>query len=143
MSIQNKKTLEAYQKAAKNYLESSKIVAKEYKESAKEYKKKVNLFIKETFKELPKGSKILEVGSADGENAKYIEKLGYNVTASDVADDFLKAIKDNGLEPIKFNLLTDKFKDKYNAIFCWRVFVHFTKEDSLKALKRSYDALND
>ena len=143
MSIQNKKTLEAYQKAAKNYLKSSKIVAKEYKESTKEYKKKVNLFIKDTFKELPKGSKILEVGSADGENAKYIEKLGYNVTASDVADDFLIAIKDNGLKPIKFNLLTDKFRDKYNAIFCWRVFVHFTKEDSLKALKRSYDALND
>ena len=143
MSIQNKKTLEAYQKAANNYLKSSKIVAKEYKESAKEYKKKVNLFIKDTFKELPKESKILEVGSADGENAKYIKKLGYDITASDVADDFLKAIKDNGLEPIKFNLLTDTFKDKYNAIFCWRVFVHFTKEDSLKALKRSYDALED
>ena len=143
MSIQNKKTLEAYQKAAKNYLNSSKIVAEEYKESAAAYKKKVETFIKETFKDIPKNSKILEVGSADGENAKYIQSLGYDVTASDIADDFMKAIKENGLKPIKFNLLTDDFKDKYNAIFAWRVFVHFTKSDSLKALKRSYDALCD
>ena len=33
MSIQNKKTLEAYQKAAKNYLNNSKIVASTYKKS--------------------------------------------------------------------------------------------------------------
>ena len=55
-----------------------------------------------------------------------MKSLGYNVTASDVADDFLKAIKKNGLEPIKFNVLEDDFIGKYFGIFCWRVFVHFS-----------------
>jgi len=76
-------------------------------------------------------------------NAKYIQELGFDVTPSDVADDFLNAIKENGLNPIKFNILTDDFKDKYYAIFCWRVFVHFTKKDSLTALKRSYEFLEN
>ena len=143
MSVQNDKTLEAYQKAAKNYLNSSKIVASAYKKNADKAKKELQRFIKDTFKDTPVGSKVLEVGSADGENAKYIQKLGYAVTASDIADDFLKAIRDNGLTPIRFNLLKDEFEDKYNAIFCWRVFVHFTKEDSINALNRSYDALEN
>ena len=141
MSIQNKKTLDAYQKGASGYLKSTKLANNLYKENAVRAKKEMHDFINKTFKDIPKGSKVLEVGSADGENAKYIQKLGFNVTPSDIADDFLKAIKENGLNPIKFNLLEDDFKDKYQAIFCWRVFVHFTKQDSLKALKRSYNAL--
>lgn len=143
MSIQNKKTLEAYQKVAKNYLESTRLANSTYKENAIRAKKELRNFIKKTFNEIPKGSKVLEVGSADGENAKYIQELGFDVTPSDVADDFLNAIKDNGLNPIKFNILIDDFKDKYYAIFCWRVFVHFTKKDSLTALKRSYEFLEN
>lgn len=143
MSIQNEKTLEAYQKVAKNYLASTKLATSTYKENAIRAKKELQNFIKESFKEIPKGSKVLEVGSADGENAKYIQELGFDVTPSDVADDFLNAIKENGLTPIKFNILTDDFKYKYYAIFCWRVFVHFTKEDSLNALKRSYEFLEN
>lgn len=143
MSIQNKKTLDAYQKAARGYLNSTKLANDMYKENAERAKKELHDFINRTFKDLPKGSKVLEVGSADGENAKYIQKLGFDVTPSDIAGDFLNAIKRNGLSPIKFNLLEDDFKDMYQAIFCWRVFVHFTKQDSLKALKRSYEALNN
>ena len=143
MSLQNKKTLEAYEEGAKNYLKSTKLATTLYKENAKRAKKELQVFLKETFKSIPKQSKVLEIGSADGNNAKYIKELGYNVTASDIAKDFLRAIKDNGLAPIKFNLLEDKFIDKYQAIFCWRVFVHFTKKDVLKALKRSYEALED
>ncbi len=143
MSIQNKKTLAAYQKVAKNYLASTKLANETYKENAIKAEKVVHDFIKETFKTIPKGSKVLEVGSADGKLAKYIQKLGYEITASDIADDFLKEIRKNGLEPIKFNILNDEFDKQYSIIFCWRVFVHFTKRDSLKALKRSYDSLNN
>ncbi len=143
MSIQNKQTLEVYQKVARGYLKSTKLANDIYKENAERSKKELHDFINKTFKDLPKGSKVLEVGSADGENAKYIQKLGFDVTPSDIADDFLNAIKRNGLSPIKFNLLEDDFKDMYQAIFCWRVFVHFTKKDSLKALKRSYNALEN
>ena len=143
MSIENKKTLEVYQKVAKNYLNSASLISMKYPETVVKMDEENKKFIKNVFKNVPKGSKVLEVGSANGHIAKFIQELGYTVTVSDVADDFLKAIKESGLEPIKFNLLEDKFIDKYQAIFCWRVFVHFTKEDSLKALNRSYEALNN
>ena len=143
MSKENKKTLEAYQKVAKNYLNNESLVSLKYPEAVSRVSKETRTFIKETFKNVPKGSKVLEVGSANGHKAKFIQELGFNVTASDVADDFLNAIRDNGLEPVKFNLLEDDFIDTYQAIFCWRVFVHFTKEDALKALNRSYEAINN
>lgn len=89
------------------------------------------------------GAKVFEIGSGDGSNAKYIEKLGYDVTASDVAEDFINAIKDKGLKTIKFNVLEDEFTEKYSAVLCWRVFVHFTIEDALVVLQKVYDALED
>lgn len=141
MSTENKKTLEAYQKTAKQYLLNSVEHDTLDIEKAKRKKEKLQNFIKSSFSSLPKGSKVLEIGSADGENAKYLQELGYDVTASDVADDFIKAIKANGLDPIKFNVLEDNFKEMYFGIFCWRVFVHFTKEDALKVIKKVYDAL--
>lgn len=143
MSLENDKTLKVYEKVAKNYLESTIKANSLYKEGAKNAKKELESLIKNTFRELPSESKILEVGSANGEISKYIKKLGFSVTASDIAEDFLNAIRDNGLEPIKFNLLTDDFTSKYDGIVCWRVFVHFTEEDTLKALTKSYSALNN
>lgn len=143
MSIQNEKTVDVYQNVAKNYLKSTKKANALYKENVIKVKKELKYFIKEVFKDLPNSSKILEVGSADGKITKYIQKLGFDVTPSDIADDFIKEIKNNGLNPIKFDLLNDKFDKKYNAIFCWRVFVHFTNEDTFKALSRSYDALEN
>lgn len=50
MSIQNEKTLEAYQKVAKNYLASTKLATSTYKEKAIRAKKELQNFIKESFK---------------------------------------------------------------------------------------------
>lgn len=141
MSIENEKTIEVYQEKARKYLENNIKHDLLDKEKAKRKKERLQKFIREIFSSLPKGSKIMEIGAANGENAKYISSLGFKVTASDISDDFLKEIKSNGLEPIKFNLLEDEFHEKYSGIFCWRVFVHFTKEDALKAMKKTYNAL--
>ena len=141
MSIQNKKTVDAYQKLASQYLVNNVKHDSLDMQKAKRKKKKLQKFIKQSFSSIPEGSKILEIGSGNGENAKYLQELGYNVTASDIANDFIKAIRANGLESIKFNVLEDEFLEKYFGIFCWRVFVHFTKEDALKVLKKTYDAL--
>ena len=47
------------------------------------------------------------------------------------------------MNTINFNALEDEFLEKYYAVFCWRVFVHFTKEDALKVIQKVYDALED
>lgn len=141
MSIENEKTLEVYAKKAKTYLKSSIKHDNLEPEKAKQKREQLEKFMKTNIETLPKGAKVFEIGSGDGTNAKYIEKLGYEITASDIAEDFIHSIKSKGLKTIKFNILENEFKEKYSAIFCWRVFVHFTKNDALKVLKKVYDIL--
>lgn len=136
MSLENQKTLDAYQKKAFKYLENNKKLDINEVEKANE---ELHKFIKENLNNI-KG-KILEIGSADGEIAKYIKELGYDITPSDIADDFIKELKQKNLNPIKLNILEDKIQDKYKAILCWKVFVHFTDEDVLKALNNTYNSL--
>ena len=141
MSEQNAKTLAVYEQATKIYLENN--VKHDNLDPAKAQLKRARLdeFIKQSFAPLPAHARIFEIGSADGDNAEYLKSLGYDVTASDVATDFLATLEDRGLQPVKFNVLTDEFPGQYHGIFCWRVFVHFTPDDVLATLKKTYAAL--
>ena len=141
MSLENKKTVEVYKMKAKKYLETSIKHDNLDLEKAKHKREKLQKFIKANLEIIPKGSKVFEFGSADGINAKYIEQLGYDVTASDIADDFISAIKSKNIKTIKFNILEDDFKEKYSAVFCWRVLVHFTKEDVIEILQKVHKVL--
>lgn len=143
MSCENKKTLGVYERCADVYLNNAIKHDNLDMIKAKKKKEKLEKFIKDAFSSLPIGSKILEIGSADGANALYLKSLGYDITASDVSNIFLEKIKDQGLRTIKFDCLEGEFKEKYNGIFCWRVFVHFTYDDVMKLLERVYENLND
>ena len=143
MSVENKKTLEVYEKNAQMYIDHSIESENIDPEKAERKRKSLHNFIKNSFSSLENNSKILEIGAADGVNSKYIESLGYQVTASDVAAAFVEACKKLNLYSIKFNVIEDEFNEKYNGIFCWRVFVHFTKEDALKTIKKVYENLED
>lgn len=143
MSIENKKTVEIYEEKAATYLKTTIEHDKLDEKKAKRKKEKLHNFIKTNLDSFEKGSKVFEIGSADGENAKYIKELGYNVTASDIADAFINETKSKIENTIKFNILEDDFKDKYSAVFAWRVFVHFTKEDLDITLNKVYKALEN
>ena len=142
MSFENKTTIEVYQNGgALRYLENEIVHNALDKEKADRKKEKLQKYLAENLSALPKGAKVFEVGSATGETAKYLKDCGFVVTASDVADDFLNAIKSKGVEAVKFNLLEDDFKEKFDAIICWRVFVHFTAQDFALSLKKIHAAL--
>ena len=143
MSIENKKTVEIYEEKAATYLKTTIEHDKLDEEKAKRKKEKLQNFIKENLEQFKKGSKVFEIGSADGENAKYIESLGYNITASDIADAFINETKSKVENTVKFNVLEDDFKDKYLAVLAWRVFVHFTKEDLDITLNKVHKALEN
>lgn len=143
MSIENKKTVEIYEEKAATYLKTTIEHDKLDPEKAKRKKEKLQNFIKENLEQFKKGSKVFEIGSADGENAKFIKDLGYDVTASDIAEAFINESKSKVENTIKFNVLEDEFKDKYVAILAWRVFVHFTKEDLELTLNKVYNALEE
>lgn len=143
MSKENQKTLEVYKKKANVYLETSIKHDNLDLNKAKRKREELEKFIKKNISSFPKGSKVFEIGSGDGSNAKYIGKFGYRVTASDIAEDFIKSIESKDLKAVKFNVLKDEFMDKYSAMFCWRVFVHFTKDDASMCLQKVHDALED
>lgn len=143
MSKENAKTVEVYKKNANIYLETSIKHDAIDPDKAIHKREKLQKLIKENMEQLPKGAKVFEIGSGDGTNAKYIEKLGYEITASDIAEAFINEIKAKNIRTIKFNVLENEFIEKYFAIFCWRVFVHFTKEDAIKALQKVYDTLEN
>lgn len=143
MSIENKKTLDVYENFAHMYLLNT--IEHDNLDPNKARKKQQALeeLLKTSFSDLPKNAKIFEIGSGNGTNAKYIKSLGFDVTASDTADDFIKATQKQGVKTIKFDALEDNFPEKYFGIFCWRVFVHFTKEDALKIIQKAYNCLEE
>lgn len=142
MSEENRKTLAAYDLAAQKYLDNTVAHNAARQKHAQEKRKELDQTLRKSFATLPKNSKILEIGAADGANSLFLESLGYNVTASDVAPAFINALKKCELKTIKFNVLEDNFPENYDGVLCWRVFVHFTPEDILLALKRIFKALN-
>ena len=143
MSKENEKTVAVYEQKANTYLETGVKHDNLYIKEANSKREKLQNFIKSNIELLPKGSKVFEIGSGDGANAKYIKDLGYKVTGSDIADAFIKETSNKGVKTIKFNVLKDEFVEKYSAIFCWRVFVHFTKEDVEIILRKIYNNLEE
>ena len=117
MSKENEITVEVYEQKANTYLETGVKHDNLDIEKAKLKREKLQNFIKSNIELLPKGSKVFEIGSGDGANAKYIKDLGYKVTGSDIADAFIKATRDKGVETNKFNILKDEFVENYSVIF--------------------------
>lgn len=143
MSSENKKTVEVYKQTAHLYLANSAEHDRLDPDRANKKREELEKLIKESFAKLPEHSKVFEIGSGDGSNAKFIKSLGFEVTASDTAEDFIKATRKQGVHTIKFDALEDDFQEKYAGMFCWRVFVHFTKEDALKIIQKVYNNLED
>ncbi len=143
MSEQNRQTLAVYERTAKRYMANSLAHAALDPEKAHQKLMRFRVFLGKTFSPLPEHARIFEIGSADGEAAKWLERIEFDVTASDVADDFIAAIADKGLKVVKFNALTDKFPGSYHGILCWRVFVHFTPKDAYAVMKKAYAALEE
>lgn len=141
MSKENDDTLAVYDIAAQIYLDNTIAHDKKRPEHALDKKKLLTENLRKAFDTLPSGAKVLEIGSADGENAKILETFKFDVVASDVAPAFIAACKKQGLKTARINVLKDDLPTKLNGVLCWRVFVHFTPEDTELALKRIYDSL--
>ncbi len=141
MSRENRDTLKVFSETAEIFLKNVTVHNQIDPRRAARKRAKLHGDIREAFATLEPGSRILEIGSADGANAKFLESLGYDVTASDVVDGFINTIRARGLKTVKFNVLEDDLGQTFNGIFCWRVFVHFTREDVELALAKVYAML--
>lgn len=118
-------TIATYEKMAQNYvnLTSSKVsgVFKDY--------------IDDFLSRVPKNAKILEIGSATGRDADYIEEHGYHVTRTDVAESFIKYQKGLGKEIEKFDAIDGDLDKQFDLIIATAVLLHFNHEQFSKALE--------
>ena len=142
MSRENSETLKVFNQTAEIFLNGLAMHNQIDPRRAARKRAKLHGDIREAFSVFEPGAKILEIGAADGANSKFLESLGYDVTASDVVDSFLNIMQSRGLKTVKFNVLEDDLGQKFDGVFCWRVFVHFTREDVEIALKKIYNHLN-
>jgi len=133
MSTQNTQTIVAYEKHIQQYIDTS----------PQEVSGLIKDWIDRALSRFPKSAHILELGSAFGRDANYIESLGYKIKRSDVVDGFIKLLQEQGHDVQKINIITDILEEKYDLIFANGVLVHFSQTDAEQALAKIYLGLKD
>lgn len=81
-----------------------------------------------TLKLLPPGAHVLELGSAHGRDAKYIESKGFKVDRTDAVKGFVDYMIKQGYEARVLNVLTDELGGLYDMVYANAVFLHFNQE---------------
>jgi len=133
-SNENRRTLDAYEARAKEYLDNTPSTYTKHHSALLRW-------IDATLCLLPSHARILEIGSATPREAKYMRDNGFPVQCSDAAVSFVKYLRNIGEEAIRFNILEDKLPSGYNMLFANAVAQHFTPNDLSHALEKAYRAL--
>jgi SAM-dependent methyltransferase len=131
MSESNRKTLESYEGHVQEYIDGT----------PQEVTGDVKLWIERTLVGLEHDAKILEIGSAFGRDANYIETLGYTVMRTDATEKFVELLKEQGYEAGVFNAITDDFPEENDLVFADAVLLHFTEEETLEVCKKVLGSL--
>ena len=90
----------------------------------------------------PANARIFEIGSGTGKDADYIEDLGYKVERSDAAESFIAMQALRGKDVRHFNVLTDRFDDRYDLIYANAVLLHFTPSEVSRVFETVREGLN-
>lgn len=139
MSEHNKKTINMYNSGgALEYIEHNKL-----EPETEKWERLFNYVDNEL--ESDKKKRIIELGSGCGQLALMLQKVGYDVIATDIVDDFLDEQKKVGIEKVlKYNFLSDNYEDifdfKADLIVSWRN-PHLDMDDMRKLFKVAYNNL--
>ena len=128
----NQITLQSYQLGINEYINGTP------HEISGNFKIWIDLFLNL----LPSNARIIEIGSAFGRDAQYIESRGFSVERTDATPEFVTYLQTKGHEAHEFNVLTDDFSPFYDLIFANAVFLHFTPEELDNVLKKIYKSLS-
>jgi len=90
---------------------------------------------------LPPQANILEIGSAHGRDADYIESQGFAIERTDAAQSFVSYMQSKGNSARLLNALTDDYGGPYDMVYANAVLLHFTPEECDVVLKRVRKAL--
>jgi len=90
---------------------------------------------------LPGSARLLELGSAFGRDAAYIESLGFALDCTDAVPGFVACLRAAGHKARLFNALTDPVDLSYDLIFANAVLLHFTRDEFALVLGKMRRAL--
>src|SRR5687768_7943848 len=117
MPTNNESTIKAYEEAAQAYIDAH---LPHTEGSVKEW-------LDRALKLVPPGSHILEIGSAHGRDAQYMEDKGYKVDRTDAARSFVDYMASRGKKARYLNLLADDIGSNWQMIYANAVLLHFTE----------------
>ncbi|MBC8444093.1 class I SAM-dependent methyltransferase [Candidatus Woesearchaeota archaeon] len=126
-----KKTIESYNKFAKNYVEYTFDTILQYQ---------LTQFIS-----FLKGKKILDVGAGSGRDAQYLKEEGLKVTGIELSPEVIKEAKRKTRLSFKeMDMRKLDFKDTgFDGVWCCASFIHLPKKDAEKALKEFHRVLTE
>ena len=133
MSETNETTIQSYDAHIQEYIEGTpQVVTGAVKE-----------WIDASLADIPHEAKILELGTAFGRDAAYIEGLGYSVDRTDGTPGFVDWLQANGHQARVLNAITDDITGSYNLVFADAVLLHFTRPETQAVINKVYSALSD
>jgi len=134
MSNSNQQTIQAYENHVQDYISGT---VQDMTDST------VKSWIDEFLSGLPKTARILELGSAFGRDATYLQSLGYKVECTDATQAFVDLLNQKGFNARKLNAITDDLGGPYDLVFANAVLLHFTRDEAKQVLRKVLNALND
>lgn len=129
----NQQTINAYALFAVQYIENT----------PKETPDFVGELIDKAVLGMPKDARILELGSASGREAAYLQARGFSVECSEVVPAFIDVLTQKGFKVRKLNAITDDLGGPYEVILANAVLVHFTRQQTEQTLRKVLAALSD
>ncbi len=129
----NDKTLRSYEAHVQEYIDGT----------PQDVSGGVKDWIDRALSHIEKGSTVLELGSASGRDAAYIESRGYTVVRTDAAKAFVELLKKQGHLARRLNAITDDFGGPHAMVFANAVLLHFKPEEAKQVLKNALASLQD
>lgn len=133
MSETNQTTIDTYNAHIQEYIDGT----------PQEVSGTIKSWIDGTLSGLPTDTKILEIGSAFGRDANYIESQGYRVERTDASSGFVELLRAQGHETRLLNILTDQLTPGYGVVFADVVLLHFTRPEIESVISKVYSSLNE
>jgi len=131
--MENKDTLQVYEQNIEKY----------YELTPTEMGNEFGEFWNQQLEDLPKSSAILEIGTATGRTADYIESLGYVVQRSDVVDAFIRKHQKEGREIKKIDILQMNTEKEYDLIIAEAVVLHLNDKELQHAFTQIHTSLKE
>lgn len=123
-------TLQAYEAGSERFVERTGALNRQTEE-----------WIRAAVDPLLKTASILEIGSASGRDATFMESLGYQVQRTDGAQAFVDRLNTQGFDARQLNVVTDELGGPWDAIYASAVFVHLTVDQFRTVLQKARAAL--